>query len=101
MFNAQVQQTSSLSEIRFKLPYNQTCVQLRNSSTAENSREQLKKPFSWCDSKCFLGFPGQRKTVAAKTSGGKAGKVCTKDAEHKSKSFAERWKRINLSKAGG
>lgn len=87
MFNAQVQQTSSLSEIRFMLPYNQTCVQLRNSSTAENSREQLKKPFSWCDSKCFLGFPGQRKTVAAKTSGGKAGKFVLRMLNTKAKAL--------------
>lgn len=93
--NPSAQQTSLLSEIRFKFPYNQACVQLRNSNTAENRREQLKKPFSWCGSKCFSCVPGQRQIVAAKPSGGKSRKVCMKDAEHRSKSFAGRWK-INL-----
>lgn len=41
-------------------------------------------------------MPGQRQTAAVKPSGGKAGKVCTKDAEHQSRSFAGRWQRVKL-----
>lgn len=86
--NPPAQQTSLLSEIKFNVMYNQACVQLRNSHTAENSREPLKMPFR-CGSKGFWCMPGQRWIVAVKPRVGKLGKFVPGMLNTKAKALLE------------